>query len=623
MGNWQEHWLDYYQILGVEFGADTELIKKRYRELARMYHPDTYQGIDGDQKIKEINEAYEVLSSNEREKYDQVYIEKTKETYQEPPKYTEEEMRRTFSEEEIRYANKIALKQVIQEELEKAKIIIDAKNELLYQAYQEKLDTIGYFETLKEFIKSSNEYLVSLNELQKQAYEDDLLEEQESILEIINYLGEIINEMPTNLKDAKIFIKKEFIKEQLEEKKNSEISKANKVINDLMNFYKSIEKGQISKLEYTKYREIMILKLENAVSSLEKLLILLEEQEKEDILKIIGTCKGYIKSCPEKYKDAAAVGKKLVEQEEIQEALYVDKQVEERLDRIMNIIKKYPTNKKVNYLYQYAKSIMRKNRKNLDRYVDVCKKKGKIKTAYKDDLVKEALKLSYEAIELFNKTIKVSKKHQDIYHQRKEGYDGKIIDYLEDAVFNNIDEKEALKLLNEVNSLLAENDILKENINQKEQKRLAKLVGKSIQNLDNKEKELDSLYNQISNIIEKFNQYNQNNPQGKEYLEKLSKEIEKLQDCGINPFQALVLLAADPIIFIPSFWASVILHIYENNWYEVSDKVFIVSLIALGIKTLLDYPKGKNDKKIKEIAKEYEARRDYYDLKDRQYVFKK
>lgn len=56
---------DYYKILEVNEKADAAAIKKAYRRLARQYHPDV-SGQTGDEKFKEINEAYAVLSDPER-----------------------------------------------------------------------------------------------------------------------------------------------------------------------------------------------------------------------------------------------------------------------------------------------------------------------------------------------------------------------------------------------------------------------------------------------------------------------------------------------------------------------------------------------------------------------------
>src|SRR5690606_41715518 len=63
---------DYYKILGVPRDADEKTIKSAYRKLARKYHPDVNKGdASAEERFKEINEAYQVLSDPEqRAKYD-------------------------------------------------------------------------------------------------------------------------------------------------------------------------------------------------------------------------------------------------------------------------------------------------------------------------------------------------------------------------------------------------------------------------------------------------------------------------------------------------------------------------------------------------------------------------
>jgi len=62
---------DYYEILGVSKDSDDKELKKAFRSLARKYHPDKNDAPDADEKFKEIQEAYAVLSDSEkRRNYD-------------------------------------------------------------------------------------------------------------------------------------------------------------------------------------------------------------------------------------------------------------------------------------------------------------------------------------------------------------------------------------------------------------------------------------------------------------------------------------------------------------------------------------------------------------------------
>jgi DnaJ-class molecular chaperone len=63
---------DFYQLLGVSRSATAEELKRAYRKLALQYHPDRNKTREAEEKFKEINHAYEILSDpQKRQQYDQ------------------------------------------------------------------------------------------------------------------------------------------------------------------------------------------------------------------------------------------------------------------------------------------------------------------------------------------------------------------------------------------------------------------------------------------------------------------------------------------------------------------------------------------------------------------------
>lgn len=63
---------DYYEVLGLKKGASKDEIKKSYRKLAKEFHPDRNKAADAEAKFKEVQEAYDILSDDQkREAYDQ------------------------------------------------------------------------------------------------------------------------------------------------------------------------------------------------------------------------------------------------------------------------------------------------------------------------------------------------------------------------------------------------------------------------------------------------------------------------------------------------------------------------------------------------------------------------
>ena len=57
---------DFYEVLGVSRAADAKEMKRAYRQLARKYHPDVNKEPGAEEKFKEISNAYEVLSDDQK-----------------------------------------------------------------------------------------------------------------------------------------------------------------------------------------------------------------------------------------------------------------------------------------------------------------------------------------------------------------------------------------------------------------------------------------------------------------------------------------------------------------------------------------------------------------------------
>ncbi|MFZ6769834.1 DnaJ C-terminal domain-containing protein [Undibacterium sp. Di26W] len=79
---------DYYQVLGITRNATLDDIKKAYRKLAHLYHPDVSKDPKGEDKFKEIAEAYATLKNAEkREEYDQIGSHSNGENFTPPPEW--------------------------------------------------------------------------------------------------------------------------------------------------------------------------------------------------------------------------------------------------------------------------------------------------------------------------------------------------------------------------------------------------------------------------------------------------------------------------------------------------------------------------------------------------------
>lgn len=147
---------NYYDMLQINKNASPEIIEKAYKVLVKKYHPDLQTEENKKQAqemLKEINEAYEILSTPEKkEDYDR-FLQKQETTHQtnSPSSTTNQQ-----SEEELLYWQKLH-EEVEKEKLIHQQLLEQERQKAYYDAYLQDLRNRGYHihykKSLKDYIK--------------------------------------------------------------------------------------------------------------------------------------------------------------------------------------------------------------------------------------------------------------------------------------------------------------------------------------------------------------------------------------------------------------------------------------------------------------------------------------
>ncbi len=99
----------YYDILGISKQADKTVIRKAFKHLVLIYHPDTNKSPEAEERFKEINEAYQILSNSSKRWYYDFYTEENNQlseyapisesessSYKQPSEYYKEKIKKSF-----------------------------------------------------------------------------------------------------------------------------------------------------------------------------------------------------------------------------------------------------------------------------------------------------------------------------------------------------------------------------------------------------------------------------------------------------------------------------------------------------------------------------------------------
>ena len=149
---------NYYDILQVNRNASPEIIEKAYKVLAKKYHPDLYPDENkkyAEETLKQINEAYEVLSDSQKKKiYDESLINNENLNEQN----NTEQYNKKKDENIVNRQQNIELQKQIKYEQELEKQVEAARQKAYYDAYIQDLKNRGYKikykKSLKDYIKS-------------------------------------------------------------------------------------------------------------------------------------------------------------------------------------------------------------------------------------------------------------------------------------------------------------------------------------------------------------------------------------------------------------------------------------------------------------------------------------
>lgn len=95
---------NYYDLLNVNSNSSHDEIRKSYRKMSLLYHPDRNKSLDAENIFKQVNEAYEILGNEEKRiEYDNKYIKQNQRSYSNLPKQNYYEQKNQYPHQNYRY----------------------------------------------------------------------------------------------------------------------------------------------------------------------------------------------------------------------------------------------------------------------------------------------------------------------------------------------------------------------------------------------------------------------------------------------------------------------------------------------------------------------------------------
>lgn len=454
---WENHWKDYYKILEIDRNANEKTIKKKYRKLMAKYHPDMHindseeEQKQFEEKAKEIAEAYEILSNPEKKKkYDAAWDEVKKTgTYtgqrqntdksennnqasnnnsnnqdsnnedftNAKEEYTYEESQKEYTAEEKKYAKRLALEEIIKQELEKIDIIIKAKNELLYKGYSSEIDKREYYTSAKELIAIGYEFINNLNKLAEEAFKYDLLEEEERIYDSVANLESILTSFPLTPADARRKLTEIIYKEKIKEQLLEEINNSKESIEKLNSVLIYTGRGEITHVDYNNILNNILFEAKDCKSKLNELIRLAKELEINGIEEAIEGLKklsSKIDSIPNDFETAKKLGVILNLSETLKELLNECALFENKMMKLLKVLQKHPNSK---YFEQVCLTSIKRIEEKIEE-LNTAKAETSHSSNQAKIITEKAKQYSKEAVMLYNNATKLHQEAEEVYKEK-------------------------------------------------------------------------------------------------------------------------------------------------------------------------------------------------------------
>lgn len=250
---------NYYELLGISVDATKKEIREAYLKLAKKYHPDTSKEENAEEMMTKINEAYNVLSDEKkRAKYD---LDLSRSSADDSDVYTEEECEEdvsNYTQKERRETEKVVIKQIILEELEKVKVILESKNDIIIGAYAGEYDDESYYYTVLDWVEIVQEYIQSLKELMIKAKDYELFEHFNQLSSTITDLQKEIKDMPVKLSDAVFYTERQIFIDEMSKKIGPLKAEFKSLITKWINLYVGCYESKIDEKKYMNQADRLI-----------------------------------------------------------------------------------------------------------------------------------------------------------------------------------------------------------------------------------------------------------------------------------------------------------------------------------------------------------------------------